>query len=295
VGRARGGGRSGSAVLTLLVGGCLVLGLAGSVSAQLRASAAEIKSLTGQVEVQRKGQASWVAAVVGMRLVERDEIRAHAGATAILDLPDGSTLFVAENSRVVVTQLAVDPGNNARQALFHLVVGKVRALVSKAAITLVRSRQSNFAISTPTGVAAARGTLYEVRYAGNVMTVAVLPGQPGTGGGLVTCVPLFRGAAPVFVREGFASYAIGLSGCQPAVAFENLSAAEQASIGSLSNPVPPGSSFSGPVDVPSPGDVFGPPPGPPPPFSTGGEVDQSPGGPPSTGTDVGQQQPPSTQ
>jgi hypothetical protein len=213
----------------------------------------------------------------------------------MLDLPDGSTLFVAENSRLVITKLAVDPGNNARQALFHLVVGKVRALVSKASITLVRSRQSNFAISTPTGVAAVRGTLYVVRYTQKVMTVAVLPGQPGAGGGLVTCVPLLRGAAaPVNVREGFVSFAIGLSGCQPSVALESLPAAERASIGSLSNPVPPGDDFSGPVTVPPPEDVFGPPAGPPPPFSTGDPVDQGPGGPPSTGIDIGQQ-PASTQ
>jgi len=293
------GTRASRVVATLAA--LIVLGLVGPAAAQLKAGAAEIKSLIGQVEVQRKGQPQWVPAVVGMRLVDRDEIRAHAGASAVLDLPDGSTLFVAENSRVVVTKLAVDPQNNARQALFHLVVGKVRALVTHAAITLVRARQSNFAISTPTAVAAVRGTLYEVSYdsARTVMTVAVLPGQPGTGGGLVTCTSFFDRFAPINVPEGFVSYASGAAGCQPAVTLESLPPAERAYIGTLSNPFPPGPTFSGPVTVPAPGEAFGVTSGPAPPlppFFTSAPNGQNPtAGPSSIGVDVGQQQPATSQ
>jgi hypothetical protein len=297
----RRGGCGGCGVLPATLTALIVLGLASPAAAQLKAGVAEIKSLTGQVEVERQGQGPWVAAVVGMRLADRDEIRAHAGASAVLDLSDGSTLFVAENSRVVVAKLAVDPQNNARQALFHLVVGKVRALVAQTAITLVRARQSNFAISTPTAVAAVRGTLYEVSYnaARIVMTVAVLPGQPGTGSGLVTCSSFFERFAPVNVSEGFVSYATGTAGCQPAVSLESLSPAERANIGTLSNPVPPGPTFSGPVTVPAPSEVFGvvsgPPPAPPA-FFTGATTGQNPtGGPSSIGVDVGQQQPATTQ
>jgi hypothetical protein len=278
----------------------IVFGLASPAGAQLKGGTAEIRSLNGQVEVQRKGQAEWVAAVAGMRLVDGDEIRAHAGASAVLDLADGSTLFVAENSRVVVTKLAVDPRNNARQALFHLVVGKVRALVTHAAITLVRARQSNFAISTPTAVAAVRGTLYEVSYdpARTVMTVAVLPGQPGTGG-LVTCTAYFDRFAPVSVPEGFVSFASGSAGCAPAVTLESLPPAERAYIGTLSNPVPPGPTFSGPVTIPTPAEVFGVTSGPAPPlpsFFTSAPTGQNPtAGPSSVGVDAAQQQPPTSQ
>lgn len=164
-----------------LIGGLLVLGLATSVNAQSKAATAQIRTLAGQVEIQRKGETQWTSAVAGARLAEGDNIRAHAGGSAVLDLPEGSTLFVAENSRVVVSKLEVDSQNNARDILFHLVVGKVRALVSKASITLVRARQSNFSISTPTAVAAARGTDFEVTFnAGQqVMGVAVLPEPQG--------------------------------------------------------------------------------------------------------------------
>jgi hypothetical protein len=177
-GRRGRGGVAGGLIVTVL----LMLSLAAPAQAQLVTGTAVIKAVAGQVEVQRKDAAQWIPAVVGARLAEGDNIRAHAGGSAQLDLPDGSTLFVAENSRVVVTKLSVDNQSNAREILFHLVVGKVRALVSKASLTLVRARQSNFAITTPTAVAAARGTDFEVTFDGTSqkMRVAVLP-EPADG------------------------------------------------------------------------------------------------------------------
>jgi hypothetical protein len=174
-----GWGRQCSAVV---VSGLLVTALAGAASAQMKPSSAEIKTVTGQVEVQKKGETSWSSAVIGARLVEGDEIRAHAGGSARLDLADGSTLLVAENSRLVVTKLEMDQQSQARRMLFHLVVGKVRAVVAKASIALVRARQSNFAISTPTAVAAVRGTDFEVTFddSQHAMRVAVLP-ESGAG------------------------------------------------------------------------------------------------------------------
>jgi hypothetical protein len=59
--------------------------------------------------------------------------------------------------------------------LFHLAVGKARATVAQAALTLARIRQSNFAISTPTAVAAARGTIMWVFTDGGTTTIAVEP------------------------------------------------------------------------------------------------------------------------
>ena len=177
----RRGSMSGMLGAVLSLGLLLVLGSATCAYAQSSAATAQIRTLTGNVEIQRKGETQWTPAAVGAKLAEGDNIRAHAGGSAVLDLPEGSTLFVAENSRVVVTKLEVDSQNNARNILVHLVVGKVRALVSKASITLVRARQSNFSITTPTAVAAARGTDFEVTFNANnqKMSVAVLPEPQG--------------------------------------------------------------------------------------------------------------------
>ena len=243
-------------VVPAVFAGLLVLALAQSAAAQSGA-AAEIKALTGQVEVERKGQAQWVPAVVGMRLAEGDNVRAHAGASAVLDLPDGSTVFVAENSRVVIARLEVDPRRQTRQALLHLVVGKLRAVVTQASITLVRARQSNFAISTPTAVAAVRGTLLEVVYDAiqKAMRLAVLVEDPQKPTGLVTWVSLFDRFSTVLVREGFASFAKGTESCSPPI--PNSALPDFDRLGTLTNPIRPGPTFSGPVNVPSLQDIPG--------------------------------------
>jgi hypothetical protein len=166
--------------LTALLCGALlaalfVLGLADVARAQQSAPSADLKRVVGRVEVLRKGHSQWVPAVVGDRLVEGDDIRAFAGAQAELALPDTSTAVLAENSRLLLSKLEFDPQTQSRYFLLHLAVGKVRATVAQAALTLARVRQSNFAISTPTAVAAARGTIMWVYTDGASTTTAVEP------------------------------------------------------------------------------------------------------------------------
>jgi hypothetical protein len=136
---------------------------------------AELKRVVGRVELLSKGQTQWIPAVVGARLAEGDDLRCYAGASAELVLPDTSTVVLAENSRLLLTKMEYDPQGQTRLMLLHLVVGKVRATVAQAAITLARVRQSNFAISTPTAVAAARGTILWVFTDGQQSMMAVEP------------------------------------------------------------------------------------------------------------------------
>ena len=165
------------AITATVLGGLLLLLGVGSVSAQQPAGqsapTAEIKRVIGRVEVLRKGQSQWVPALIGDRLAEGDDIRAFAGAQAELNLPDTSTAVLAENSRLLLTKLEFDPQTQSRFFLLHLAVGKVRATVAQAALTLARVRQSNFVISTPTAVAAARGTIMWVFTDGTSSTMAV--------------------------------------------------------------------------------------------------------------------------
>ena len=166
--------RSFRLVMVSLVGG-LLLAVPASVLAQPSAPSAELKRVVGRVEVLSKGQTQWIPAVVGARLAEGDDIRAYSGATAELALPDTSTVVVAENSRLLLTKMEYAPQSQSRLVILHLVVGKVRATVAQAAITLARVRQSNFAISTPTAVAAARGTILWVFTDGQKSMMAVEP------------------------------------------------------------------------------------------------------------------------
>lgn len=158
----------------------LLLGAWAPAEADLKPASAEIVRATGRVEMLAQGRGPWSPVAVGARLVEGDQIRALAGGSADLNLPDGSTILVAENTRFAVTRLDYDAQSRERDAAFHLVAGKVRAQVTQAAVQLVRARRSNFVISTPTGVAAVRGTIQVIAH--NPVTretlVFVLP-SPG--------------------------------------------------------------------------------------------------------------------
>ena len=147
----------------------------GHVLAQQAGSSAEIKRVIGRVEVLQKGQNQWLPVVIGAQLAEGDDIRAFAGASAELALPDTSTVVLTENSRLLLTKMEVDTQNRSRFMLLHLAVGKVRATIAQAAVALARARQSNFAISTSTAVAAARGTIMWVFTDGDKSMMAVEP------------------------------------------------------------------------------------------------------------------------
>ena len=162
-------------VMAVVLGAVVLVGSFDLASAQPAPASAEVKRVVGRVEVLRKGQTQWVPVVIGDRLVEGDDIRAFSGAQAELALPDTSTVVIAENSRLLVSKLEFDPQSQSRLFLFHLAVGKARATVAQAALTLARIRQSNFAISTPTAVAAARGTIMWVYTDGATTTIAVEP------------------------------------------------------------------------------------------------------------------------
>ena len=84
-------------------------------------------------------------------------------------------MTLTENSRLLLTKMEIDPQSQSRLVLLHLAVGKVRAAVAQAAIALTRARQSNFAISTSTAVAAARGTIMWVSTDGDKSMMAVEP------------------------------------------------------------------------------------------------------------------------
>ena len=142
----------------------VVMTMVSETQAQPVAIQAEVKAVNGRVEVLRRGQTQWIPATVGAKLAEGDEIRAWGGASAELELPDGTNLVVAENTRLAVTKVTVDPQSRSRVGVFHLAVGKVRATLAEGALKLVQSRQSNFAITTPGGVAAARGTTFVISY-----------------------------------------------------------------------------------------------------------------------------------
>ena len=200
-----------------LFAGLLLLGVVNAAQAQPRViGTAEVRRVTGQVEILRRGQTQWTPVVVGAKLEVGDDLRAYGASSAELAMPDGSTLLLAERSRVFVTKLEFDTQNQTRVGLFHVVMGKVKAVVAQAAITLVRARQSNFTISTPTAVAAARGTAFVVDYDDiqRQMLLAVLVEDPPKPFSIVSCTALRDRFNITLVGTGLFSTATD-NGCTP--------------------------------------------------------------------------------
>jgi FecR protein len=143
-------------LFALLIAATFTLLTASPAQAQTRQEQAELKNVVGEVEVLRRGTTTWLKAKDGMLLDAGDEVRAAKDSGAELVMGDGSVVMVFARSRLQIRQLTTD--GTTRTSFFHLVVGIVRYIVAKPAVTLVGTRQNVFSISTPTAVMAARGT-----------------------------------------------------------------------------------------------------------------------------------------
>jgi hypothetical protein len=126
--------------------------------AQVRREQATLTLVVGNVEVLTSGATAWRRATIGMKLSPGDEVRAGANAEAEMAMTDGSVIKVTADTRLQVRQLDADPTTRVRNSFFNLVVGRIRAVVAQAAVSLVQARQGGFVISTPTAVAAVRGS-----------------------------------------------------------------------------------------------------------------------------------------
>jgi len=246
------GPRTGStlrSVAAMVLGALIVLALPHPSRAQQPAVSAELTRVVGRVELLRKGQTQWIPAVIGAHLVEGDDIRAFSGAWAELALPDTSTVTLGENSRLLLAKLELDRQNQSRTVLLHLAVGKLRAAIAQASISLVRLRQSSFAISTPTAVAAARGTIVWAGTDGKNTYFAVEPEHGVLQPSRVDCIPLRGGPAggPLKAQKSTAIFAGSQSlQCGPTTLIDPQ-------LTTLSNPDPAGAFLAvanAPVFVP---------------------------------------------
>lgn len=226
--------RSRSVMAGLL--GVLVLAAWVPAHAQLRPVSAEVVRVNGRVEAQPKGQTQWTSVAVGARFVEGDQVRALAGGSADLNLPDGSTILIAENTRFAVTKLEYDAQSRERNTALHVVTGKVRAQVSQAAVQLVRTRQSNFSISTPSGVAAVRGTVAIVAYNDVTMETLVfaLP-SPGQQISAARVNYISRSGVSIVVTGGNFTRQVGNQPPSRPTSISSLSVAAQAALQQVAN------------------------------------------------------------
>ncbi|KPJ52698.1 hypothetical protein AMJ39_07150 [candidate division TA06 bacterium DG_24] len=136
-------------------------------------TAATISFLVGNVRVKRARAFRSVKAELDMELRVGDIIRTFSGARAEIQLEGGDYLRLKENSRLEITKL--ERRGNHRHRGFRTWVGSVLARVGR-----LTTRESTFEMSSPTMVAAVRGTTFSTTVGADETTeLAVLDGTMG--------------------------------------------------------------------------------------------------------------------
>lgn len=120
-------------------------------------SAGKLTSFTGQVEVQRYlGQQS-ERAFLEMLLWTNDTLRVGQASSATVMFSDSSKVLIEENSVVVMNELLDFGAENYSKTKIELQSGRLHNNINPR-----KQSRSRFEISTPSAIAAVRGTEYRV-------------------------------------------------------------------------------------------------------------------------------------
>lgn len=102
----------------------------------------------GNVRIKQAGSMEWVSAVAGQRLTTDDKLRTLRDSFATIEFVAGESLRVGPESLVSVTDLRIEPRNQARRVTFTLMEGAVEAELDG-----LDKPGSEFKVRTPTAEA----------------------------------------------------------------------------------------------------------------------------------------------
>ena len=72
-----------------------------------KATSGKVRSVLGDVSRQKVNKTNWAALRVGATVEQADKIRTEIESQAIINLPDGSTISIEENTLVVFEELSL--------------------------------------------------------------------------------------------------------------------------------------------------------------------------------------------
>lgn len=140
-------------------------------------SIGEITFVQGSVDVVRAGGRLIIHAKTGTTISKGDTIKTGNGSKAAIKLKDESSVYVAANSNMELTDYNIDAGQKKRNGLVKAFAGKVRLAVSmiiKESDSVSEWKSTNFSIETPTAIAGVRGTDFVVSvHPGRTMLVVL--------------------------------------------------------------------------------------------------------------------------
>jgi hypothetical protein len=133
---------------------------------------ARVSSVSGRVTCAVSANAEFSPLAAGTEIPVGSRIHTGSDGTAVIIVVSGAAMQIAENSDVTIEAMSSDAAK--RKALVSLKTGTVSALIDPK-----RSKQTDFKIQTPQGVAAARGTFYGVTVNKGKTFVGVKKGKVG--------------------------------------------------------------------------------------------------------------------
>lgn len=136
------------------------------------ADKARVTSVNGRVTYATSSNGAFSPLTAGAEIPIGSRVRTGSDGTAVIVVVSGAAMQVSENSDVTIDVMSSDAAK--RKALVTLKTGTISALIDPK-----RSKQTDFKIQTPQGVAAARGTFYGVTVEKGKTYVGVKKGKVG--------------------------------------------------------------------------------------------------------------------
>jgi hypothetical protein len=150
----------------------LSLAVALTAGGVMAADTARVSNVSGKVTYSASDSGAFVPLAAGSEIPIGSRIRTGSDGTAVIVVLSGAAMQVAEDSDVKIEDMS--SATAKRKALVSLKTGTVSALIDPK-----RSKQTDFKIQTPQGVAAARGTFYGVTVKKGKTYVGVKKGKVG--------------------------------------------------------------------------------------------------------------------
>ena len=143
---------------------CLV---AFSFSAEAQQPTATMTSLNGEVFISFQGGTP-ILGIAGTVLRAGDVVRTYTGASAMLNLSDGSRLELGENTNIMLASLETEPA----QSRLELLWGRTRTILSP----MYQMEGSSCSLQTPNALIGVKSSEVdvEVLYDPNAQTTTVL-------------------------------------------------------------------------------------------------------------------------
>ena len=150
---------------------CVLL-LAATLGESRGEETARVSTVSGRVSYSAPHSDTFSPLTAGAEVPVGSRIRTGGDGTAVIIVVSGAAMQISENSDVAISSMS--SSSEKRKALVTLKSGTVSALIDPK-----RSKQTDFKIQTPQGVAAARGTFYGVTVKGGKTYVGVKKGKVG--------------------------------------------------------------------------------------------------------------------